>query len=256
MNDFQIKNWHLKLKMAVPQQLLPTLMPLYSFKPYRWTIVQPQLDPWPISRQKGNIPIPRSGHRMIYFEGHLYSFGGFNPKLINGEFSNDEESDSSEYYPLFMELWQFNTATRRWRKIPITGEVPEQLASHTALFVTRPKRKLLVYGGTGMPFGQTASNMVYLCDLSNSYTWEKVVVTKNEVAPTVGNHFPKKLYGQAITLSENGRFLYTIGGTSGFQYFMDVHRLDMETNSWEQLHAGAVDAHIMDHAINMSPTPR
>jgi hypothetical protein len=37
--------------------------------------------------------------------------------------------------PLFKELWKFNTLTSKWSKIPMCGDVPLQLASHTATLV-------------------------------------------------------------------------------------------------------------------------
>ena len=39
--------------------------------------------------------------------------------------------------------------------------------------------------------------------------------------------FPPPLYGQAVITDKRGR-LYTVGGTSGFTYFMDVHMLDFK----------------------------
>ena len=41
------------------------------------------------------------------------------------------------------------------------------------------------------------------------------------------------LYGQA-TVIHDGK-LYTVGGTSGFMYFMDIHCLDLKTRIWERL---------------------
>ena len=38
---------------------------------------------------------------------------------------------------------------------------------------------------------------------------------------------PPPLYGQAVITDQQGR-LYTVGGTSGFTYFMDVHMLDFK----------------------------
>ena len=37
---------------------------------------------------------------------------------------------------------------------------------------------------------------------------------------------PPPLYGQAV-ITDRAGLLYTVGGTSGFTYFMDVHRLDL-----------------------------
>lgn len=103
------------------------------------------------------------------------------------------------------------------------GDIPDQLASHTAVVFNN---KLLVYGGTGAPFGLTTSNSVYICDLRNLH-WEEIDTTSE-------NQFPTPLYGQAVVM-QDGNF-YTVGGTSGFHYYMDIHRLNLRTKAWELLY--------------------
>ena len=44
------------------------------------------------------IPEPRSGHRVVVFNGSLYSIGGYNPHFW--EVENNEDT----YYPLFKEV--------------------------------------------------------------------------------------------------------------------------------------------------------
>ena len=48
---------------------------------------------------------------------------------------------------------------------------------------------------------------------------------------------PAELYGQAVCLVQN-RYLYTIGGTTGHFYQMDVNRLDLVTKKWKLLKKG------------------
>lgn len=38
---------------------------------------------------------------------------------------------------------------------------------------------------------------------------------------------------QAVCMSDD--YLFVVGGTTGFQYSIDVHRLDLEHRTWEQL---------------------
>lgn len=73
---------------------------------------------------------------------------------------------------------------------------------------------LKVYGGTGSPFGQRCSNQLHTCLLIGKDS------TMCEVN-TSGQH-PLPQYGQAIVY-HNG-FLYTIGGTTGYEYTCDIHR--------------------------------
>ena len=91
---------------------------------------------------EGPSPKPRSGHRIVYHKGKIYSFGGFNP-AVDGA---DPDLEGDEYWqdskPLFKvrsimevkgfqfnlkELWELNLTTRRWTKSQMKGEIPEQL---------------------------------------------------------------------------------------------------------------------------------
>lgn len=113
------------------------------------------------------------------------------------------------------------------------GDVPNNLASHSAKFcVLDNQPKMIVYGGTGVPFGLSSSNKVYICDLASGQ-WE-LMKTNSETGAK-----PIKLYGQAVCLVKD-RYFYTVGGTTGHQYHMDVHRLDLRTKTWKQLHMGTV----------------
>ena len=75
---------------------------------------------------------------------------------------SDDDWISSK--PLFKELWKFNTFTSKWTKIQMHGQVPSQLASHTASLVDIPGQtpKLMVYGGTGTPYGVITSYIVFM----------------------------------------------------------------------------------------------
>lgn len=121
------------------------------------------------------------------------------------------------------------------------------MASHTAqLCQIDGQTKMVVFGGTGMPFGSNLSNNVYLCDISNDFNWKTMTVSTD-------SQMPHRLYGQALVVDSKTDSLYTVGGTSGFHYFMDVHRLNLHTRAWELVIDGIAnfEAH---HEI--SPSPR
>lgn len=71
-----------------------------------------------------------------------------------------------------------------------------------------------MYGGTGSPFGFRCSNQLYICSLSGDNTEMREIQTRGQL--------PVPRYGQAL-ICHNG-FLYTIGGTTGYQYTCDIHR--------------------------------
>ena len=165
----------------------------------------------------GVKPKPRSGHRIVYYNGRVYSFGGYNPAIDPA----DPEMDAvwEESRPLLKELWELNLCTGRWRKCQMAGAVPDQLASHTAVMHPLKPGLMLIYGGTGAPFGITTSNTMVACDLDTQH-FSQLSVVEDE------DNLPPPLYGQAV-ITDSAGLLYTVGGTSGFTYFMDVHRLDL-----------------------------
>lgn len=110
-------------------------------------------------------PKPRSGHRIVYYNGKIYSFGGYNPAVELNDPEMDELWPDSK--PLFKELWELNLSTGRWTKCEMKGEVPEQLASHTAVMHPLEPGVMLIYGGTGAPFGITTSNTIVTCHLES-----------------------------------------------------------------------------------------
>lgn len=131
------------------------------------------------------------------------------------------------------------------------------MVSHAAeICELNGKATMVVYGGTGIPFGLNLSSEIYLCDLSSDFLW--TIMEVKVAAPPKGFdgveghvcHLPKQLCGQAVVI-DNHHF-YTIGGTSGFNYFMDVHRLNMRDQTWELVHKGNDR---LDATVNRNGTP-
>lgn len=174
----------------------------------------------------GKIPKARSGHRIVNDDkGNVYSFGGFNPAID----ANDEELTDDQnwrlYYPLFRELWKFSYTKLKWKKLETTGEIPIHMASPCAIY---SNDKLIIYGGTGVPFGYTSSNKLYECHLK-TLTWKLITVDE------ANSDKPEELYGQAIALDPWKPALYAIGGTTGFRYTINVHQFDFSSLVWKEL---------------------
>lgn len=158
-------------------------------------------------------PEPRSGHRSVCDDANLFSFGGY----LKTDLEDNE-------HRLFEELWCFNFAERRWKLLPTTGTAPQELASHCAGLYGN---YLHIFGGTGVTFGESTSNKLTRCDL-RTLMWEEVDTTGEP---------PDPQYGQALLLDEPKRHLYVIGGTTGFEFTMDIHRLNLITKAWELVYA-------------------
>ncbi|KAJ8301763.1 hypothetical protein KUTeg_020750 [Tegillarca granosa] len=84
-------------------------------------------------------------------------------------------------------------------------------------------RNLLCFGGTGVPFGHSSSNQLHICNLE-TLKWRLFVCSGEP---------PQKKYGHTMTVV--GKDLLIVGGTSGWMYNMDVHKLDLQTAKWEKL---------------------
>jgi len=177
----------------------------------------------------GDKPKPRSGHRIVHYKGKIYSFGGYNPAIAQDDPELQDDQFWIESHPLFKELWELNLTTGQWTKCQMKGEIPEQLASHTAVTHPLDPGIMLIYGGTGAPFGLTTSNTVVACQL-DTQQFRKIVTQE-------GEGHPMPLYGQAVVTDKKGLF-YTVGGTSGFHYFMDVNMLDLSSSppTWSSLY--------------------
>lgn len=176
------------------------------------------------SEVKRETPKPRSGHRIVCNESSVFSFGGYNPSL-NPSDEEDLASDNIwlESKPLFKELWKYNISTRTWIKLNV-DDIPNILASNAVLL---SGQLLIVYGGTGVPFGANCSNDLFICDLrkDNNLKFNLVAASGN---------CPPPQYGQAIVLINN--YLYTIGGTTGYEYTCDIHRLNVRDGIWEEVY--------------------
>jgi len=116
------------------------------------------------------------------------------------------------------ELWRFNFATCRWRKLKTCGTMPVELASHSALL---HGNHLVLFGGTGVPFGEAASNQLHVCHLP-TLEWTRVCCT---------GQLPICIYGHTMTVL--GSSLYVFGGTTGWEYNADLHRLDLTSFMWD-----------------------
>nr|XP_022917539.1 kelch domain-containing protein 10 homolog [Onthophagus taurus] len=192
----------------------------YTFKLFKYEKVQVNKK---ISRR---IPLPRSGHRIVCDTKNLYSFGGYNPAVVRDNMEIEDRDDdelSIHSFPLFQELWKFNFATRRWTRFNCRESLPPELASNA---VIRRGNYLMVYGGTGSPFGYRCSNQLYICKLTDINSRMTEINTKGPP--------PVPQYGQALVYYNDS--LYTIGGTTGFSYTCDIHKLNMKTQSWESVY--------------------
>ncbi|XP_017092641.2 kelch domain-containing protein 10 homolog [Drosophila bipectinata] len=190
--------------------------PQYAFQPLRLVKCQFRNKHFP-----GGFPLARSGHRIIASSSHLYSLGGYNPRsaLV---------ASRRGRCLLFQELWSFNFATSTW-KLELNADnasnMPVELASNA---LTIHNNVLISHGGTGYPFGESCSNDCYVYRTNSGGSKAGVERLK------VTGDLPTAQYGPGIVIHKH--YLYTIGGTTGFDYTCDVYRLDLRTRIWENVY--------------------
>uniref|UniRef100_A0A8D0C549 Kelch domain-containing protein 10 n=1 Tax=Salvator merianae TaxID=96440 RepID=A0A8D0C549_SALMN len=170
--------------------------------------------PCDVSVPGHRVPPARSGHRCVADNANLYVFGGYNPDY------DESGGPENEDYPLFRELWRYNFATGVWHQMGTEGYMPRELASMSLVL---HGNNLLVFGGTGIPFGESNGNDVHVCN----------VKYKRWALFNCRGKKPNRIYGQAMAII-NGS-LYVFGGTTGYIYSTDLHKLDLNTREWTQL---------------------
>uniref|UniRef100_A0A8C4Q2T0 Kelch domain-containing protein 10 n=1 Tax=Eptatretus burgeri TaxID=7764 RepID=A0A8C4Q2T0_EPTBU len=154
------------------------------------------------------------GHRCMADAGNLFVFGGYNPDY------EESGGGGNAAFPLFRELWRFHFATKTWQRLDTEGYTPKELASMSMLL---HRNNLLTFGGTGVPFGESSSNDVRVCQLG-ARRWSLIEGHGQK---------PSKIYGQAMVIIDG--FLYVFGGTTGFVYNTDLHRMDLQSHEWVKM---------------------
>ncbi|XP_008479386.1 kelch domain-containing protein 10-like [Diaphorina citri] len=142
---------------------------------------------------------------------------GYNPRSGNSRIQSDE---------LYKEIWKFDTVRKQWRLLDVAN-TPPYAASNCCNLIGN--KILTIFGGTSYPFGEESGNDLYVLDLNEEKKFN--IVTGGEKDE---NEKPPGRYGQGVVIKDN--YLYAIGGTTGYVYSMDVHRLNLSANRWELLY--------------------
>jgi len=183
---------------------------LFKFRPFELRKLNYRL------AHDGNFPKQRSGHRLVCSDHCLYLFGGYNPNNGNNE---------TPLSCLFKELWKFDLITQQWTLLMgnENTSMPLELASHAMIM---HGDYIMIFGGTSYPFGIDMSNKLYISRITEPMGQMEEIDATGDLPPTG--------YGQAIAVHNN--YMYAVGGTDGFGYTCDVHRLDVRTKQWEYLY--------------------
>ncbi|EYB85458.1 hypothetical protein Y032_0297g1720 [Ancylostoma ceylanicum] len=161
----------------------------------------------------GQVPAPRSGHRIFTDDEFLYVIGGF------------DRTPEDREGKIYREVWRYNLFTQEWVKMDASGEFPTALASFALAQSAPYSNQVLLFGGTAVPFGATTSSSVHLLSFDSD---------SNSLVSTVLPVDGEKLatYGHAMVRGPDPHTFYVIGGTTGHIFFLDVDKLSFVNGKW------------------------
>lgn len=150
--------------------------------------------------------VSSSGHRVCCDDSNLYSYGGYNFK------------ENDETHNLYKEIICYNFISKRWTLLnddetTADEDCPDELASSAMMMYGKT---LVIFGGTSYPFGLKCSDRVHLAKVDEPFKITELVTTNDEWNQPPGQ------YGMSIVGRNN--FMYTVGGTQGYDYTADIYR--------------------------------
>ncbi|CAI4229480.1 unnamed protein product [Auanema sp. JU1783] len=168
-----------------------------------------------------SVPAPCSGHKIVLTEDYIYLIGG---TLICSKLQ----------LKIFL-VWRFNLLLETWTKLRTPVNFPSHLASFGVCNFFGFSEKLLMFGGTGYPFGSTICNKVHVINIPLDETKTISVNTLEVKGELVENR-----YGHAFKTVTNhadgSEAYYCIGGTDGQVYDLDVYVIRWKKDGfyWEK----------------------
>ena len=181
----------------------------------KWTKVSPQADPKhgsPIARSSHGVSIVNNGTRLI---------------VIGGEHIARTPIESSN------SCWAADldpqTKTWKWRLIDATGNGPADRIAHAQAAVN--DKYVYIFGGrAGIKMDEKAMDDLWKLDCSGApgtETWSQVTVAG-------GKSPDARSFHRMIAV---GRSLYVFGGCTAAGRAADLHKFDLDTNTWHDLGA-------------------
>eukprot|EP00049_Salpingoeca_infusionum_P006725 m.110755 g.110755 ORF g.110755 m.110755 type:complete len:553 (+) comp13406_c0_seq14:148-1806(+) len=107
--------------------------------------IKNELGVWFQLKPTGVVPCPRSGHATCTDGTVLYVYGGF--------------CDPVSTFP---KLLRYHILSNTWEELQTTGPNPKLCLSHSMVLAGS---HIIVFGGTGFPFGFELSCHLHICDL-------------------------------------------------------------------------------------------
>jgi hypothetical protein len=133
--------------------------------------------------------------------------------LVFGGFANSE---------CFNDVHVLHLATESWRILQTAGDAPEPVTSHSAV---SDGDYVLVFGGTSADFGVKNSEKLHMLDVAAA-RWSEVTAPGDK---------PSARYGQSMVRRPDTSEVYIFGGTTGQEFFDDLHCFDAQSVTWRKV---------------------
>ena len=155
-------------------------------------------------------PAPRSGHRCCATLDRLFVYGGY-----------DRDNNDTVY----SEILSFSLISRQWSELSYSRNARLKSASSSMVLYDD---NLLIFGGSGFPFGEFNSDDLSLFSLRTG-RWCKL---RNDR----GNP-PMPKYGQSMAINPHSSEpkLYIFSGTIGREFVDELHYYDIKSETWHDI---------------------
>jgi len=155
-------------------------------------------------------PAPRSGHRCCATVDRLLVYGGY---------------DKDNNHTVYSEILSFSLISRQWTELSRSRNVRLKSASSSMVLYDD---NLVIFGGSGFPFGGFNSNDLSLFSLRTGQ-WRKL--RSDRGSP------PLPKYGQSMVITPHSYEpkLYIFSGTIGREFVDELHCYDLANETWHDI---------------------
>eukprot|EP00903_Cladosiphon_okamuranus_P018577 g17100.t1 len=186
---------------------------------------------WSLVNSSG-CPTARSGHCVTVAKDELYLFGG-----CGHPGARPRSSSPDEALPICLgDLHVFDVARQRWREISVpAGKTRPAQRTCAAICASEEEDRLFLSGGAGDdPHDLRGDLLEY--DVRER-TWSVLHAGGGDkIGPGPGpQSCPFRRIGHTMVHHSTSNRLVLFGGSTGLEYFDDVHAFDLATGSWTLL---------------------
>ncbi|KAL3866524.1 hypothetical protein ACJMK2_043817 [Sinanodonta woodiana] len=196
-------------------------------------IFDTEISTWQLLETEGRRPSPRDKLQAVAFPPFIYYFGGFGPKILpdddsddDGEEMDDEEVEVEEIqeqdgaeFVWFNDLFVLDTSTRKWSQpMQMNLGVPTARAAHAMCGVGR---NLVIFGGRDT---ECRRNDLHIFNI-DTRKWDMHLTVKGRLPEPRSFHTATAVGNRVVVMGGRG---------NNNEHFADFHVFDTDTKEWLQ----------------------